>query len=305
MRSFGKGEVSSMAKIGVVLAGAASKGAYEIGALRAIEDAFGIENIKCVSSASIGSIVAQAHGMGKSQDLENVWKNLDPKKYGRFILSYSGNKEILDMIVDTLSEEHKLPYELYVSVWNYTKKKVEYIPFHELDKEHLAQYLRGAIAIPILTAGHIVDGERILDGAFLDNIPVYPLIDKDLDYIFCIYFDNRKYFFENDDFNKKIVKIYDFPNEKMLELMVFNPKSMEGMIQYGYDYTMKTIKELFTSDDPEDVYKAIAERDENTEAAHKPRLTADIVLTGINDVTTRYSKRMSKRISMESKKKNK
>ena len=177
-----------MAKIGIVMAGAASKGAYEIGALRAIEEYFGMENIKYVSTASIGSIIAQAHGIGKSEELENIWKNLDPKKYGRFILSYSGNEDILNIIQDTLSKDNNLPYEHYVSIWNYTKKKVEYIPFHELEGEKLAQYLRGAIAIPILTLGEVIDGDRILDGAFLDNIPVYPLLDKDLDYIFCIYF---------------------------------------------------------------------------------------------------------------------
>ena len=138
-----------MPKIGVVLSGAASKGAYEIGALRALEAAFGIESIKCISSASIGALVAQAHGTGKSEELERIWKGIDTQKNGRFFLSYSGKEEILDIIVETLSKDNNLPYEHYVSVWNYTQKKVEYIPFHELDEEHLAQYLRGAIAIPI------------------------------------------------------------------------------------------------------------------------------------------------------------
>ena len=98
-----------MAKIGIVMAGAASKGAYEIGALRVIEEYFGMENIKYVSTASIGSIIAQAHGIGKSEELENIWKNLDPKKYGRFILSYSGNEDILNIIQDTLSKDNNLP----------------------------------------------------------------------------------------------------------------------------------------------------------------------------------------------------
>ena len=48
-----------MPKIGIVLAGGASKGAYEIGCLRAIEDWFGLDSIKCISSASVGSIITQ------------------------------------------------------------------------------------------------------------------------------------------------------------------------------------------------------------------------------------------------------
>ena len=290
-----------MAKIGIVLAGAASKGAYEIGALRAIEDAFGIESIKCVSSASIGSLVAQAHGIGKSEDLERIWKSIDTQKYGRFFLSYSGKEEILEIIVENLSKDNNLPYEHFVSIWNYTQKKVEYIPFHEQDEEHLAKYLRGAVSIPILTSGQMVDGDRILDGAFLDNIPVYPLLEKDLDYIFCFYFDNSKYFFENEEFNKKVIKLYEFSNEHRLQLMYLTPELIDGMIEYGYNYTMQTIKEVFVSDDPEEVDRAIAEREEKFVSAYKRRLSADTVLTSINDVTTRYSKRMSKRISLEEK----
>lgn len=284
-----------MAKIGIVLSGAASKGAYEIGFLRAIEEYFGMDSIKCVSSASIGCLVAQNFGMGKDKELEETWRNLDPKKYGRMFLAYSGNKEILDIVCDIMRDDKKTPFEHYVSAWNYSQHRVEYVPFHKLSNEKMLQYIRGAVAIPLFSTGEIVDGDRILDGAFLDNIPVYPLLDKDVDYIFCIYFDNYNYFFENAEFDKKVIKLFDFPNEKMLELMAFRPDNFDEMVQYGYDYTMKTIKEIFVSEDKEEIYKAIENREKNHEAVYKPRLTADIVLNNINVMAQRYSKRLSKR----------
>lgn len=284
-----------MPKIGIILAGAASKGAYEQGCLRAIEEHFGAESIKFISSASIGMLVAQSYAIGRPDVFESIWKSIDPKKHGRFFLTFSGNGSILERITDALCEDYKHPIEHYVSVWNFTQKKVEYIPFHELTKEQTAQYIRGGVAIPLFSKGELVNGDRILDGAFLDNIPAYPLVDKDIDYVFCIYFDNCKYYFENDEFNKKIVKLYDFPNEKMLELMTFDPEGYDRMEQYGYDYTKREIESIFTSEDKEEVYNAIKKRENTQKATYTPRLTADIVLNNINVVTKKYSHRLTNR----------
>ena len=290
-----------MQKIGVVLAGGASKGAYEIGVMRAIEDYFGKDNIHCVSSSSIGAIIAQGYGMGKVEELANLWKNLDTKKHGRFTLAYSGNKDLLKSVDNILETGHELSFEHYVCVWNYTKRKVEYLPFHTLSREKQQKYLHGAVAIPFFSAGEVIDGNRILDGAFLDNIPAFPLLQKDLDYIFCVYFDNCNYQFENDEFDKKIIKLYDFPNIKRLELMSFNADSFDKMVQFGYDYAMKIIKKIFVSDDKNEIYKAIADYENSQDSTYKPRLTVDIVLDNINVLTKKYAKRISLR---EKKKKN-
>ena len=281
-------------KIGVVLAGAASKGVYELGVMRALEEYFGLESIRCVSSASIGMLVAQTCGIGRSEDFVRIWKGLD-KKPGSFFLSFSGNKAVLSEIDEVFAGNEKMAYEHYVSVWNYTKKQVQYIPFHTLSGERLQKYVRGAIAIPLFSAGEKVDGERILDGAFLDNIPAYPLVDKDLDFVFCVYFDNCHYSFEGPEFDRKVIKLFDFPNSKRLELMNYDPKAFDSKVQYGYDYTMRTVKALFDGREPDQVYEAIAEMEKNRECTYKPRLTADIVLNNINVVTKKYAKRLTNR----------
>lgn len=285
-----------MPKIGIVLAGGASKGAYEIGCLRAIEDHFGIENIKCISSASVGSIIAQSYGTNRAENLAKRWKDIDTKRFGRFFLAYSGNDDFLDMLCEEILPGDQLPYEHYVSIWNFSQHKIEYVPYHKLSGKCLQKYIRGGIAIPFFSKGEVVKGDRIYDGAFLDNIPVYPLVDKDLDYIFCVYFDNFKYVFENEVFDKKVIKLFDFPNEGLLETMVFTRNEFEGMIQYGYDYTNRVIEELFVKDDKTSVLEAIEHREKNQVATYKPRLTTDVVLNNINVMTKRYSKRMSKRV---------
>ena len=285
-----------MPNIGIVLSGAASKGAYEIGCVQAIKDYFGMESIKAMTTASSGALIAQAFGLGKIEELTNAWRCIDTAKEGKFFLSYSGNTHILQELKNFIQDKtKKLPYEHYVSIWNFTKSKVEYVPFHMLDGEILWDYLRGAIAIPFFSKGSKVDGDLLLDGAFLDNIPVYPLVDKDLDYIFCVYFDNCQYSFENREFDKKIIKLSDFPNSRMLGLMRFQPEEFDGMITYGYDYTMGMIKSIFEEDSDVDIYERIECREWALERAFKPRLTADIVLNNINVVMKKYSKRLTTR----------
>lgn len=282
-----------MAKIGIILSGAASKGAYEYGFLKAIGEFFQKDEIKCVSSASIGMLAAQTFGIGKPEEFARIWKMIDPKKHGRLFLTYGGPGPIRDEICGVFSPDTKLFFEHFVAVWNFTKSKVEYIPFHELSYEQTQQYVKGAIAIPILVKGEIINGDRILDGAFVDNIPAYPLMEKDLDYILCIYFDNHKYFFENEAFDSKILKFYDFPNDKRLETLVFTPNTFDEMAQYGYEYTLKTLKKVFATDDHGEIMAAIKQHNDAQDAAHKPRLTVDVVLNKINVMTKKYAKRMS------------
>ncbi len=287
-----------MPKIGIVLAGCASKGAYEIGCLRAIEEYFGKESISCICSASVGSLVAQAFGHGKLNELSALYKSIDPKKHGRFFLSFSGNRELLDRVCKLTDGNRSLPFEHYVSMWNFSASKVEYVPFHTLHGERLQAFIRGAVAIPLFSRGELIGGERYLDGAFVDNIPTHPMIDKDVDYVFCVYFDNKKYLFESRDFDKKVIKLFDFPNQKRLEMMRFDPKAFDEMEQYGYDYTRRLITMFFDGKedaDREEIYRAIWDYEETLETKYTARLTADIVLNNINVVTKHYAKRFSNR----------
>ena len=285
-----------MSNIGIVLAGGAAKGAYEIGCLRAIEECFGRESIKCVSSASIGAIIAQAYGMGRLDALESSWKSLDIKKHGKTFFRYSGSDLIRDIINGLIKDADPPFFEHYVCIWNYTAHRVEYLPYHTYSGERLEKYLHGAVTIPLFGKIEAVDGSYLIDGAILDNIPAYPLLDKELDYIFCIYFDNCNYFFENEEFNSKVIKLYDFPNLKMFEPLTFKVEDFDSMVEYGYSYTKRVIGELFADPEKQAVYSAIAEREKRNDNVYKPRFTAEIVLKNVNSMTRRYSKRLSNRI---------
>ena len=288
-----------MPNIGVVLSGCASKGAYEIGCMQAIEDFFGMDSIRCVSASSIGAMIGQLYGMGRKEELIQAFKDMDSGRYGRYILGFTNNKEAMAELEQIVSCPNEMFYEHYVTMWNASDSKVEYLPFHTMPTEQLKPYLRAAISFPIFTRGVVIDGTRYLDGALLDNIPIYPLIDKDLDYIFCIYFDNSRYVFESPDFDKKVIKLHDFPNQDRLEVLFCDPGSYERMYDYGYRYTTDLLNKLFA--DSERVYEAIALHNATNEPAYKHRLTADVVLSGINVMSKKYGKALSTREKIKAK----
>ena len=282
-------------KVGVVLSGCASKGAYEIGCLAAIDEFFGPGAIDCISSSSIGAVIAQLYGMGRKESLEQAFQDMDSGKYGRYILGFTNNKQAVADLNATLSGESTMAYDHYVTLWNYTDSKVEYKPFHTLTEEELPRYMRAAISFPLFSRGVVIDGKRYLDGALLDNIPVYPLVDRVLDYVFCVYFDNAQYQFEDPEFDKKVIKLHDFPNQERLEVLFCEPGSYERMYAYGYNYTTGLLEKLFADPAPEAVRAAIRHHNETNEPTYKRRLTADVVLSGINVMSKKYSKALSTR----------
>lgn len=284
-----------MPNIGIVLSGCSGKGGYEIGVMRAIIERFGIENIKCVSSASMGALIAQSYSLDAEEELITAFKEMDAGKYGKNVLGFATNKDALATIKRVVTAEKKMLFQHYVTIWNLTKSRVEYLPFHKMTPQQRFAYIQGAISVPVITKGIKIKRNHYYDGAFLDNIPVSPLIGKDLDYIFCVYFDNCRYAFESKSFDKKVIKIYDFPNHGRLELLRYKIGSFEKMYNYGYKYTKKLLEKLFVSEDPRVVYRMNKQFEEKYEATFKPRLTSDIVLNNINTMTKHYFRTDTKR----------
>ena len=101
-------------------------------------------------------------------------------------------------------------------------------------------------------------------------------------------FDNNKYVFESPEFDRKIIKLYDFPNKGRFDLLFYEPGTYDALYKYAYEYTTGVIDRIFGCEG--DVYEAIAEYDHCHEATYKSRLTADVVLNNINIMTNRYFK---------------
>ena len=276
-----------MAKIGIVLAGGMSKVAYEIGCLQAITEQFGKDQIVAITSASIGALPGYALCCDKLSDFTDRWKNINEISSRKMILRLSKNNEVISQFKSMISAEDRFQCEFIATLWNYSQGQVEYISLSEKSEKERLAYMMASIAIPVINKGVNIEGNLYFDGAFLDNIPVFPLIEKDMDYIFCIYFDGWNYLFENKEFDRRIIKLNQFPEKSGIDFMFYDPFKIEQMIQISYDYTSSVIKEIFASSCKEEVYAAIKRK--NT--VSKNRITTEMLLTNLNKAMARFSKR--------------
>lgn len=277
--------------IGIVLAGGMSKGAYEIGCLRAISEHFKKAEIKCICASSIGALVGYAYASNQLDAFMEEYKEVDISEAGKFFPALSGNTALNCKIRNMVLDNHEDIPETYITVWNYTQRKVEYIPFHKLKKHEIQDYLSAAIAIPFFNRGIRLNGCTLFDGAFVDNIPVYPMLNMNLDYIFCIYFDPQNYVFENELFDSRIIKINQFPTEKRWDSFTFNPKHVDEMVTYGYQYTLKTIKSCFSNDETDEINRRIRLLNAYSSNDVKRRLTCDVILANLNKMSDRLARR--------------
>ena len=275
-------------RIGIVLSGGMSRGAYEIGCLNAIADHFGRESISCISASSVGVLCGYAFSGQKMDKLTETWRHLNMIGCGKSFVGLTKSPQLIQQARELVDENDRFSCPIYATIWNFSKRTAEYIPLNEVESKTRADYLQAAIAVPVITRSVRIGNDVCMDGAFIDNIPVFPMLEKNIDYIFCLYFEEKNYIFENAAFNKKVIKLNSFPSKGRLDLFIYDSNSVDEMIKYGYEYTMKTIDKLFISDNKDEVYRRISELE-----APEPqkRVTTDFVLNNIAKAVARLSKR--------------
>ncbi len=276
-------------RIGVVLAGGMNKGIYEIGCLQAIEEFFGKDSIEVISASSIGSLIAYSYSVGRTEKLVDIWKNLNVGKTARLLPRMISNNLVTTHLSDLVNENRPLDQQLYITLWNFTKMKAEYCLLNSCNTEILKDYMVAAMTVPIVNSSVRIHNNMYFDGALLDNIPVYPMLNKKVDYIFCIYFDGENYIFESDEFNKKVIKLNAFPvNKRLLDDFAFTPEKTDEMISYGYYYTKGRLQKIFGGDHID----LTAGEDLPAKATATRRCTSDVLLKSLNIVMKRFSNRV-------------
>lgn len=278
--------------IGVVLSGGLAKGAYHIGALKAIEERFPFENIKYLSCASIGVLNGYAFAARKLESAHNMWLDFCSEHERLLITKVLRGDMIKKAISDICMPLKPLECPVYISLFNWRDMSNSYVDIAQSEDENVEKYLLASVCVPIFNRSVEVKGNRYYDGAIVDNIPVYPLLEHDLDCIICVYFDDQLYTFESAQFDDKIVKI-TFPNETIIkQSLVVSRESIQQMIDIGYQRTHSILEETFggAGEDLEKIYAAIA-RSNHSHNNKKIRLTTDIVITNLNKITQKLSKR--------------
>lgn len=198
--------------LGLVLGGGGSKGAFQVGAYRALlECGYQIDG---VVGASIGALNAAMIAQEDFEKLEEIWRTID-------LVKILGNEDLAEYIdeellkddsktkmdelfalvkwgqidaepafrfIENAIDEEKLrtsKIDFGLVTCNLTDRRVEKLFKSDIPKGHVAEYLLASSYLPVFKFERI-DGKFFADGGFYDNLPFQMLLDRGYDEIVTV-----------------------------------------------------------------------------------------------------------------------
>lgn len=278
--------------IGLVLSGGTAKGAYQVGALRAVSEYFQPGEIKCISAASIGALNAYAYASNEVAFAEEMWKSINAEKDKLFISTVLKDG-YLENAIDYLTLKTTDCEKMYVPIFNLKERNNCYVDISGFETDAAKDHLNASVALFPICEPVVIENKKYYDGALIDNIPVFPLLKHDLDYIICIYFDEYNYIFESKAFDNRIVKItFDDNNQLISNSVWFSRENTEYMMAQGYKKAKSILSFVFSSgtENLGQIYSNI-ETLNSFNPRKQVRITGDVALNNLNKIAKRLTKR--------------
>lgn len=251
--------MDSELNVGIVFSGGFAKGAYEIGFCKAILEYINKENIKAVSGASIGALNAYGFINNKLDYLCDIWKNLEFTSAKEFFVKQNKRDiiyEYIDELVNEKSEKNNSPcYINYIKVPNIM---LCYENVNNEKKDIQKSLLKASISVPALYKPVFVKDNYYVDGAFLDNTPITPLKNKNLDLIFVLRFDHVSDSYEKINSNASIIEIVFEDDKKLRDYFYFNKHLTKRLIKEGYKQSKIILDKIFKYENNIEYIKSMA-----------------------------------------------
>lgn len=280
-------------RIGLVLSGGMIKGAYQIGALRAISQFLAPSDFRCISCSSVGTLNGYAFSVGKLSEIEQMWRDMCDEGTSVLVSTIMRSSLLQQDINKICSPDDPVHRSLYTTLFNFNKMTVKYQKLSELPREDVPTALKASVAMPVYNKSVLLGGEKYFDGAMVNNIPVFPVCRVNPDYLICVYFDGESHRFENPYFDSKIIKICIPGDTFIRESLFLSRESLERMIDEGYRRTLMKLNSVFGNgtEDLDYIYKYISYQNEAMSKGEF-RITADVIVSGVNTVARRLAKRV-------------
>lgn len=223
-----------------------AKGAYEIGFCKAILEYIKKENIKAVSGASIGALNAYGFVNNRLDYLCEIWKNLEFKSAKEFFIKQDKRDIVYSYIDELVEGKNKINnnpcYIDYIKVPNIL------LCYENVNKEEIEiqkKLLKASISVPTLYKPVCVKDNFYVDGAFLDNTPILPLNNKDLDLIFVLRFDHSCESYKKFNKDTIFIEIVFDDDKKLKDYFNFNKHLTKKLIKEGYKKSKQVLDKIF------------------------------------------------------------
>ena len=249
---------------GLVLAGGGTKGAYQVGVWKALQE-LGI-NIKAIAGTSIGALngalflqnnfdtIVRMYEKIEISDIMNV-EGVDSKKNifdlaNIFNLAANFTKQkgidnapLREIIKQYIDMDKLYNSDIDFGLVTYSVKSGSPLQKfkNEIPKEQMEDYLLASSSFPIFRP-QLLDGEEYFDGGLYDNVPSNMLIEKG--YKNLIIADVTGIGFSRKSVDKDIYVKVISPSEELGGIFEFNHEKIVNNIKLGYLDTMKSFNKL-------------------------------------------------------------
>ncbi len=253
----------------LVLAGGGGKGAYQIGAWKALRE-LGI-SFDAIAGTSIGSINGALIAAGDFDKAIEMWENVsvdkgvrineplpDPenlfskKNWSALFREFLKNGGIdaspaRNYVSQYIDEQKVRDGGIYLGVVTVqmTQGMTPVEKFiDEMQQGELLEYLMASSSVP-LTTNLVTEGEKYLDGGVYDNTPVMTLKKRGYNRLIVIDISNIKGVAHNLDFlNSQVVYIRPYDIEDLGGTFDFSPEMIDKRVTLGYYDTRKAFSLL-------------------------------------------------------------
>lgn len=221
-------------RTGIVLSGGMAKGAYQIGFCRALIEHPAFEPA-AVSAASIGALNGYALSAGKIDKAETLWKSIDTKGC-KNIFEKMFRRQQIYRLIDSICEKHDaMRTPVCIVCCSPADLKAKYIRISDHTYENVREYLKAGVSVPTATKPVLVNGEKLYDGAIIDNTPVSPLLNYELDLIIIVQFDGHMPEFYPNEISCPVLFLNLQNSSKFTDSFDLGKNRVESMIDYGYN----------------------------------------------------------------------
>ncbi|MEX1308139.1 MAG: patatin-like phospholipase family protein [Eubacteriales bacterium] len=248
--------------LGLALEGGGAKGAYHIGAYRALtEEGLVFDGI---TGTSIGALNGAMMAQGDFDALEEWWKSADSSalfdvdqvkinqllnrnidretmhyllKKTRSIIGNRGldtqriRKVLHHFIDEDKLRASKVDFGLVTVALSFSNLKPLELYKEDIPEGQIVDYLMASANLPVFKI-EPVEGQYFLDGGFYDNCPINLLIEKGYQEIFAIRTLGPGISRSPIDENVKVTQI--IPSENIGNVLNFDPKIIKKNIDMGY-----------------------------------------------------------------------
>lgn len=263
--------------IALVLGGGGGKGAYQIGAWKALRE-YGIDKrIGAVAGTSVGALNTALFIQGDYEGARKVWELVDndkilcldksrylqalkkfqlPRIFSDGIFSSQGLLELMNTQVDlekisraktpAFATCSRLPT---INLKNFKLPELHpsYFRINGLPPEVLTSVLLASSAIPLVFDSVEINGSHYVDGGLTDNLPLSPLYDLGFRQFIVINLDMYLRLPREQYRDADIIEVMPdhTRTETLTGVLDFSPNAVQAHIDNGYKDTFLTLSSRF------------------------------------------------------------